>query len=585
MLKIEMQFEDGKKEIREFALPFEIGRLAGCGLRLRSWRVAKKHARLEARDAGVFIEDLGAITGTMLNGQRISRHGPLQEGDEIIIGPCMMKIRQICSQQDRADRQEGQDEVASSTATLTGVKHASDQGLLEQDLSLRSQTAQSIAAVPEKSRQDLTQHLYIRRRLHGALLEALDLRRRDVSMMSDEALRSEAGGLLDDIIQADEDIPADTDRQRLMQEVLDEAVGLGPLEPLLQDANITEIMVNRHDEIYVEKNGCLQRHDAVFSSEQAVVGVIDRIVAPIGRRIDESSPMVDARLADGSRVNAIIPPIALRGASITIRKFPLQRPAMQDLLKLGSLDTCMSRFLESCVRLRKNIVVSGGTGSGKTTLLNILSNCIPPQERIVTIEDAAELRLNHEHLVALEARPANLEGRGQVMIRDLVRNALRMRPDRIVVGECRGAEAFDMLGAMNTGHEGSLTTLHANTPRDALARLETMILMAGMDLPLLAVREHIAASIEFIIQQTRLSNGRRVVTSIVEVGGMENGVIKTQEIFAFERKGGGVFAGAGIIPNCFERMRQEGFDFDPALFSQRSDAQSYAASFNDIVSH
>ncbi len=582
MLRIEMQFEDGKKETRDLPLPIDIGRLAGCSLRLRSWRVAKKHARLEARDAGVFIEDLGAITGTMLNGQRISRHGPLREGDEIIIGPCMMKIRQIGGRQ---DKQSGQDEVACSPTTVVSGKSDSATGRLEDDLAFTPQPTQGFGAASDRSRQDLTQHLYIRRRLHGALLEALDLRRRDVSMMSDEALRSEAGGLLDEIIRTDEDIPADTDRQHLMQVVLDEAVGLGPLEPLLQDANITEIMVNRHDEIYVEENGRLQRHHAAFSSEQAVVGVIDRIVAPIGRRIDESSPMVDARLADGSRVNAIIPPIALRGASITIRKFPLHRPVMQDLLKLGSLDTCMSRFLESCVRLRKNIIVSGGTGSGKTTLLNILSNCIPTHERIVTIEDAAELRLNHAHLVALEARPANLEGRGQVLIRDLVRNALRMRPDRIVVGECRGAEAFDMLAAMNTGHEGSLTTLHANTPRDALARLETMILMAGMDLPLVAVREHIAASIEFIIQQTRLSNGRRVVTSIVEVGGMENGVIKTQEIFAFERKGGGVFAGAGIIPDCFERMRQEGVDFDPALFSQRSEATSHAASFNDMASH
>ncbi|NLY33771.1 MAG: Flp pilus assembly complex ATPase component TadA [Alcaligenaceae bacterium] len=585
MLRIEMQFEDGKKEIREMPLPFDIGRLAGCGLRLRSWRVAKKHARLEARDAGVFIEDLGAITGTMLNGQRISRHGPLQEGDEIIIGPCMMKIRQICRLQDGQDRQDGSGDIASAMATPLPGKSGAEEERLETDLAFMPQAAQSCSAAQEKPRQDLAQHLYIRRRLHGALLEALDLRRRDVSMMSDEALRSEAGGLLEKIIQTDEEIPFAVNRQRLMQEVLDEAVGLGPLEPLLQDANITEIMVNRHDEIYVEENGRLQRHHAAFSSEQAVVGVIDRIVAPIGRRIDESSPMVDARLADGSRVNAIIPPIALKGASLTIRKFPRHRPAMQDLLKLGSLDTCMSRFLESCVRLRKNIIVSGGTGSGKTTLLNILSNCIPADERIVTIEDAAELRLNHEHLVALEARPANLEGRGQVMIRDLVRNALRMRPDRIVVGECRGAEAFDMLGAMNTGHEGSLTTLHANTPRDALSRLETMILMAGMDLPLIAVREHIAASIEFIIQQTRLSSGRRVVTSIVEVGGMENGVIKTQEIFAFERKGGGVFAGAGIIPNCFERMRQEGFDFDPALFSQRNEACSHAASFNEIAPH
>jgi pilus assembly protein CpaF len=279
--------------------------------------------------------------------------------------------------------------------------------------------------------------------------------------------------------------------------------------------------------------------------------------------------MVDARLRDGSRVNAVIPPVALRGASLTIRKFPRYRPTMDDLMRVGALDAAMRDFLSACVIQRKNVIVAGGTGSGKTTLLNVLSNCIPDGERIVTIEDAAELRLNHQHLVALESRPANLEGRGKIDIRDLVRNALRMRPDRIVIGECRGGEAFDMLAAMNTGHEGSLTTLHANSPREALARLETMILMAGMDLPLSAVREHIAASIDVIVQQARLSDGRRLVTSIVEITGMESGRIQSQALFRYVRLPMPAFAGCGVMPECF--MDEDGASIlSASLFDQRT---------------
>jgi len=408
-----------------------------------------------------------------------------------------------------------------------------------------------------------------RQRLHRALLDALDLRRRDVSSLTDQALRQEASKVLTDIIAADHLLPPSADRRTLVREIVDEAVGLGPLEPLLADPEITEIMVNRHDEIYVEREGRLSRQQGGFSSEEAVRAIIERIVSPLGRRIDESSPMVDARLADGSRINAVIPPIALRGASLTIRKFPGIRPGMDDLLRSGTLDVNMSRFLSACVSSRKNIIVSGGTGTGKTTLLNILSNCIGCAERIVTIEDAAELRLDHQHLVALESRPANTEGRGRIEIRDLVRNALRMRPDRIIIGECRGSEAFDMLAAMNTGHEGALTTLHANSPRDALARLETMILMAGMDLPLAVVREHIAASVDFIVQQTRLGDGRRIVSSIVEVNGMESSRIQTQEIYRFQSRPAPAFIGCGVIPECF--LDDEGRALlPPDLFCQHT---------------
>lgn len=405
-----------------------------------------------------------------------------------------------------------------------------------------------------------------RRRLHAALLDALDLRRRDVAGMSDETLRAEAERLLIQIVASDFDLPNEVDRKALCAEVLDEAVGLGPLEPLLAAPDITEIMVNRYDEIFVERAGRLWRHPAAFTSEQSVRWVIERIVIPLGRRIDESSPMVDARLPDGSRVHAIIPPVAMKGASLTIRKFPQRRPQMADLIAAASLSEAMAQFLALCVRMRKNLVVSGGTGSGKTTLLNILSNEIPEGERVVTIEDAAELRLNHDHLVALEARPANQEGRGQIAIRELVRNALRMRPDRIVVGECRGAEAFDMLTAMNTGHEGSLTTLHANSPRDALARLESMILMAGLDLPLSAVREQIAASVDVVVQQARLADGRRVVTSIVEVAGMESGRIQLQPLFRCDRSAG--FSGCGALPGFLQDWVDEGVSLDAAWFSE-----------------
>ena len=298
-------------------------------------------------------------------------------------------------------------------------------------------------------------------------------------------------------------------------------------------------MVNRFDEMYVERSGRLGRHPLAFTGDRAVMGVIERIVAPLGRRIDESSPMVDARLKDGSRVNAIIPPLALKGPSLTIRKFAKRKLGAEDLVSFGAVSPAMARFLEVCVEARKNIVVSGGTGSGKTTLLNMLSNFIPDGERIITVEDAAELKLHHEHLVSLESRPANVEGKGAVPIRDLVRNTLRMRPDRIVVGECRGGEALDMLQAMNTGHDGSLTTLHANTPRDALARLETMVLMAGMDLPLAAIREQIASAVDIMVQQTRFACGSRKVTSITEVTGMESGKIQMQELFRFQPQGYG----------------------------------------------
>lgn len=546
MLEMELRFEDGTVDSLKAVLPLDIGRGSECGLRLKAWRVAKRHARIERREGGLFLEDFGALSGTLVNGQRITQYGPLFPDDEIVIGPCLIRL---C---EPAVADPSCDHAIAILASGPGVAVSTDMHT-HVPLTLVDGSVCSVAGqanVPDSAMLDSA--LRHRRRLHGVLLDTLDLRRRDIASMSDDALRSEAMAVMREIIAHDTELPAGVDRAALLVEVVDEAVGLGPLEPLLADHSVTEIMVNRHDEIYIESGGRLTRHSASFSSEQAVLGVIERIVSPLGRRIDESSPMVDARLRDGSRVNAVIPPVALRGASLTIRKFPHSRPGMDDLLRVGALDESMRDFLSACVQHRKNIIVSGGTGSGKTTLLNILSNCIPTGERIVTIEDAAELQLNHQHLVSLEARPANLEGRGEINIRDLVRNALRMRPDRIVIGECRGGESFDMLAAMNTGHEGSLTTLHANSPRDALARLETMILMAGMEIPLAVVREHIATSIDFIVQQARLSTGRRLITSVVEVTGMESGRIQTQELFRYKAGPPALFSGCGVVPECFQ---------------------------------
>jgi pilus assembly protein CpaF len=358
-----------------------------------------------------------------------------------------------------------------------------------------------------------------------------------------------------------------------MDFVIDEAFGLGPIEPLLRDDSVTEVMVNRADDIFIERSGRLQRAPVAFSSRRSLDTVIERIVAGAGRRIDEASPMTDARLQDGSRVNVVIPPIALRGASITIRKFARQRLNPADLVRLQSLSPQMMDFLAVCVAQRRNIVVSGGTGAGKTTLLNVLSSLIPEHERIVTIEDAAELQLGHANLVTLEARPRNAEGSGQVSIRDLVRNSLRMRPDRIVVGECRGGEALDMLQAMNTGHDGSLTTAHANGPRDALSRLEVMVLMAGMDLPVSAIREQIASAVHIIVQQTRFACGTRKVTHIVEVTGIEAGTIQTQDVFRYVPSGfgadgrvRGTFVASGRVPSFYEALRAAGVEVELDIF-------------------
>src|SRR6476659_46811 len=362
------------------------------------------------------------------------------------------------------------------------------------------------------------------------------------------------------------------ERVRMLEQITDEILGLGPLEPLLRDETITEVMVNGPQQVYIEREGRLEMTNVTFQNDEHVMKVIQRIIAPIGRRIDESSPMVDARLADGSRVNSIIPPLSLVGPIITIRKFAATPFTVEDLIRFGTATPEMFEFLEACVKARLNIFVSGGTGSGKTTMLNILSSFIPDDERIVTIEDAAELQLRQEHVVTLEARPANIEGKGAVPIRELVRNALRMRPDRIIVGECRGGEALDMLQAMNTGHDGSMSTGHANSPRDMLSRLETMVLMAGVDLPLRAIREQISSAVDLIVHQSRLKDGTRKSVNITEVQGMEGDTIVMQDVFVFEQTGvidgkiQGRLKPTGIRPKFVETFEAMGIHLPNGIF-------------------
>ena len=362
------------------------------------------------------------------------------------------------------------------------------------------------------------------------------------------------------------------ERTRMLEQITDEIVGLGPLEPLLRDESVTEVMCNGPRQVYIERNGKLEMTNVTFQNDEHVMRIIDRIISPIGRRVDESSPMVDARLVDGSRVNVVIPPISLVGPVLTIRKFASTPLTTDDLIRFGTSTPEMFDFLRACVEARLNVFVSGGTGSGKTTMLNVLSSFIPNDERIVTVEDAAELQLRQEHVVTLESRPANIEGKGAVPIRELVRNALRMRPDRIIVGECRGAEALDMLQAMNTGHDGSMSTGHANTPRDMLARLETMVLFAGVDLPLRAVREQIASAVDLIVHQDRLKDGTRKITNITEVQGMEGDVIVLQDVFMFEQTGvlegkvQGRLRPTGVRPRFAEKFEAHGIHLPPRLF-------------------
>jgi len=411
-------------------------------------------------------------------------------------------------------------------------------------------------------------------KIHRKLLERLDLS--SIDLVESNAFRNEVGRVVQALIE-EEDVPlSQAERESLVIDIQHETFGLGPLEVLLADPDISDILVNRHNQIYIEKFGKLQHVDLAFRDDNHLLQIIDRIVSKVGRRVDESSPYVDARLPDGSRVNAIIPPLALDGPVLSIRRFGLTPLKMNDILAFGSLSREMMSMLQGCVKARLNTLISGGTGTGKTTLLNILSEYIPGDERIITIEDSAELQLKQEHVVRLETRPPNIEGKGQVNQRDLVRNSLRMRPDRIIVGEVRGGEALDMLQAMNTGHDGSLSTIHANSTRDALSRLETMVLMAGMDLPERAIREQVASAIHVVLQLARLSDGSRKIVSLSEITGMEGNTIVMQDIFTFEREGIapdgkvlGNFRATGVRPAFAKKLKVMGVELPPGIFERK----------------
>ncbi|WP_237650060.1 ATPase, T2SS/T4P/T4SS family [Xanthomonas translucens] len=550
-----------------------IGRADANLVMLQGWNIAGKHATLLREEEGVFILPLGGREPITLNDKVVlAKQGPIDGSDEIRIGQYMLKVsgdeariaRQTPAANDGSAARAA--EAAASTTEATSAAAPA----------LPAATDMVVAGPPPS---DIATW---RTKLHMALVQQMDLRRMDVRSMGDSALRDSTINLIDDILKREfSDLPADINPRRLAKQVLDEAIGLGPLEDLIDDPTVTEIMVNAHDDIFIERAGRIQKSDVVFSNERACLAAIERIVTPLGRRIDESSPLVDARLKDGSRVNAVIPPVALRGPSISIRKFATRRLMGEDLLKYGSLNQAMLDFLIMAVRERRNVVVSGGTGSGKTTLLNILSNFIPDGDRVVTIEDAAELKLVQPNLVALEARPANMEGKGQITIRDLVKNALRMRPDRIVVGECRGGECLDMLQAMNTGHEGSLTTAHANNPRETLSRLEVMVMMAGMELPMAVVREQIASAVNLIVHQRRYPCGSRKVSHITEITGIESGTIQMQDLFLFkpttyhgpDGKVAGNFVATGAVPEFYEELAERGVSVDLGIFRNQGSAR------------
>jgi pilus assembly protein CpaF len=415
----------------------------------------------------------------------------------------------------------------------------------------------------------------IRVRVQNRLISELDPK---LDLSNATKVRQQVEDIFNSILDSENIVLTRSERARMFESIAADILGFGPLETLLNDTEISEIMVNGPRQIFVERKGKLTKSDVFFNNDEHVLRVIDRIISPLGRRCDESSPMVDARLPDGSRVNAVIRPISLVGPCLSIRKFKKEGITVEDMIRFGSLSREMAEFLSACVRARLNAVVSGGTGSGKTTTLNALSSFIPEDERIITVENAAELQLRQEHVVTLESRPPNVEGKGEITIRDLVINCLRMRPERIVVGECRGGEALEMLQAMNTGHDGSMTTLHANTPRDAIARIETMVLMAGMDLPVRAIREQIAAAVNLIVQQARLKDGSRKITNITEVQGMEGDVVVLQDIFVFEQTGldergkiVGQLRPTGIRPKFVELFEQYNIYLPPNIFGYTSE--------------
>ncbi len=551
MLKITTGKEKGRTLELTADTPLTIGRSESSGFCIPDKKVSRRHAEIVSDGKNVFITDLSSRTGTRVNGRAIAQRTPLCIGDTIQIGETDLVLAKT------------EDAQAAPLPRTTAPAKT--------EPPVRTEKTQTQRNLPLYSAQESLAELYsssmltLAKRVQTRVLELLNI---DAAAkeISNSEMRPKVADAVDQILrEIRHEIPSSVKLDQFRQILLDDLIGLGPLSPLLRDGSISEIMINGPDNLFIESKGLLYRSAAKFNSESHLQAIIQRIVEPLGRHIDAASPMVDARLEDGSRVNAVIPPLALDGSLVTIRKFASKKLTDDDLIKFGSLTKPMALFLREAVRARRNILVSGGTGSGKTTLLNILSQFIPEKERIITVEDSAELRLSHENLCRLEARPANVEGQGRITIRDLVVNTLRMRPDRIIVGECRGAEALDMLQAMNTGHDGSMTTCHANNPRDALSRLENMVMMAGFELPSAAIREQIASAIHLIVQQTRLPDGSRKIVKISEVTGREGNTILLQDIFTFEQEGFdenfhviGRHTATGNIPTFVDELRQAG---------------------------
>ena len=542
---------DGVRTSHELADgSYVIGRSPNCRIRLDFPDVSERHAILTVRDGKAILEDLHSANGTYVNGEAVDSPIVLNGGMVVQIGESMLRVSEDSPS-------ESEEDATNANSPETSAVAAADEPSPHPD------------PLRELRRN-------VQEQIQRELLKRMDMKRLTVQGVDREGLeetaRTKIRQIIDEVV-AKGRLPEGIDAVRLEDDVFNEAMRLGPLEELLADDSVSEIMVNGPDKVFVERHGKLVLSDCQFTDDASVLAVIERIVAPLGRRIDESQPYVDARLSDGSRVNAIIAPLALSGPTITIRKFSKKALTPEDFVRFGTWTHNAAEFMKLCVLLRKNIIVAGGTGSGKTTLLNLLSGYIPHDERIITVEDAAELRLQQPHVVRLEARPPNIEGRGAVTIRDLVKNCLRMRPDRIIVGECRGGEALDMLQAMNTGHDGSLTTVHANSPRDVISRLETMVLMSGMELPSRAIREQIASAVDIIIHESRMSDGSRKVVAITEVTGLEGNQIVMQDIFSFRQTGVGEkgrimgeFRATGAMPTFFEQLAGRGIRVDPRMF-------------------
>ena len=552
-----------------------LGRGTDSDLILPSSAVSRKHARLLFINNMIFIEDLGSTGGTRVNNIKISEMTEISPEDRIQIANFIVLLGTVSSGEEKPEKTSPPEMISNRSGkapdSASGMKNSGMPPIVEVNNFLDEFKNASILYENET--------MQLKRRIHEEILDKLNWAEDQLVDAGDNNLMQELEMMIDQVLREHRhELPVNIPYDLFRQALKDELIGFGPITPLLRSPKISEIMINGPDCIFIESAGRLYESGVRFFSNQHLLSIIQRIVEPLGRHIDDASPMVDARLPDGSRVNAVIPPLALHGASVTIRKFADKKLTTDDLIKFGSMTQEMALFLEEAVRARKNILVSGGTGSGKTTLLNVLSLFIPSGERVITVEDSAELKLTHKNLVSLEARPANIEGKGRISIRDLVINTLRMRPDRIIVGECRGAEALDMLQAMNTGHDGSLTTCHANNPRDALSRMENMVMMAGFELPSNAIREQIASAVDIIVQQSRLSDGSRKILQITEITGKEQDVILLQDIFEFVQTGidkdgkvQGYHTATGNIPYFVDEMRKNGsLRLDMSVFVPKS---------------